>query len=88
MVLKNSSLSDLAFDTVSGRKPSRFRRMRFFSSTVNRTATNDSSRYSVSTLVTKHSFFSSHHIQLMQMLFGGRSSGVTGLKLALMVLPL
>jgi hypothetical protein len=35
MSLKNSSLSALALDTVNGWKPSRLRRMRFFSSTVN-----------------------------------------------------
>ena len=36
MILKNSSLSGFAFETVRGWNPSRFRRMRFFSSTLNR----------------------------------------------------
>lgn len=36
MILKKSSESAFALLTVNGLKPSRFRRMRFFSSTVNR----------------------------------------------------
>ena len=85
MILKNSSLSALPFETVSGWKPSRLRRIRFFSSTVNRKATSCSSREMVSTLVAKHSCRSSHQIQLTVMLFGGRSSGAIGAKVALMV---
>lgn len=50
--LKNSSLSGLVLETVAGRNPSRLRRMRFFSSTVNRTATSDSNNEIVSTEVT------------------------------------
>src|SRR5690554_5657881 len=49
--LKKFSLSALAFDTVSGLNPSKFLRIRFFSSTVNRTAINDSSNEMQSTLV-------------------------------------
>lgn len=44
MTLKNSSLSGFALETVSGRNPSRLRRIRFFSSTVKRTPTSDSRR--------------------------------------------
>lgn len=75
MTLKKSSESDLALLTVKGLNPSRFRRIRFFSSTVNRfgAATSCSSRWMVSTDVTKHSCFSSHQIQLIQILLGGRS---------------
>ena len=87
MTLKNSSLSDLAFETVRGRKPSRFLRMRFFSSTVNRTLTNCSRRYMVSTLVMKYSSFSSHQMQLTQILRAGLASGVTGANDVLIVLP-
>lgn len=52
--LKNSSLSDLALDTVKGWNPSRLRRIRFFSSTLKRfgAATSCSSRWIVSTDVT------------------------------------
>jgi hypothetical protein len=83
MSLKNASLSGLAFETVSGRNPSRFLLIRFFSSTVNRAATGYSKRYIVSKLVTKHSFLSSQNMQLIQILFGGRSSKAIGLKNAI-----
>src|SRR2546423_6953706 len=87
IVLKKSSLSALDLETVNGLKPSKLRLMRFFSSTVKRTATSDSRRKIVSTLVTKHSFFSSHQMQLIVMLLGGRSSGAILLKSAWIVLP-
>ena len=87
MSLKNSSDSGLPLETVKGRNPSRFLLILFFSSTVNRAATSCSSRDIASTLVTKHSFFSSQYMQLMQMLLGGLSSGVTGWKVVVIVLP-
>lgn len=54
IILKNSSDSALALLTVSGWKPSRLRRMRFFSSTVKRegAARSCSRRWIVSTEVT------------------------------------
>src|SRR5665213_1072291 len=78
--LKKSSLSALDLDTVNGRNPSKLRRTLFFSSTVKRTPTSASKRYIVSTLVTKHSFFSFHQMQLMVILLVDRSSGATTLK--------
>jgi hypothetical protein len=87
IILKKSSLSALALDTVSGRNPSRFLRIRFFSSTVKRTFTNCSSRKMVSTLVMKHSSFSSHQMQLTQILRAGRASGAIGANDVVIVLP-
>ena len=93
MSLKNSSDSGFAFETVKGLKPSKFLRILFFSSTVNLAATNCSNKEIVSTLVTKKScgFSLSHSLsqtmQLMQILFGGRSSADTGLKVVVIVLP-
>ena len=54
ITLKNSSLSALALLTVSGWNPSRFLRIRFFSSTLNRlgAASSCSRRWIVSTDVT------------------------------------
>lgn len=54
MILKNSSLSGLALETVCGWKPSKLRRIRFFSSTLKRfgAATSCSRRWIVSTDVT------------------------------------
>lgn len=87
MTLKNSSLSAFPLDTVNGRNPSRFLRIRFFSSTVKFAATKCCSRLIVSTLVTKHSFLSSQNMQLMQKLFGGRSSAAIGENDVVIVLP-
>ena len=56
--LKKELVSSFNFATVSGVKPSRFRRIRFFSSTVKWTATKASNSAIVSTLVIKYSFCS------------------------------
>lgn len=90
MILKKSSDSDFALLTVRGLNPSRLRRILFFSSTVNLlgAATSCSRRCIVSTDVTKHSFFSSHQIQLMHMLLGGLSFTGTARNVAVRRLPL
>lgn len=87
MTLKNSSVSGLALETVSGLKPSKFRRMRFFSSTVKRAATIPSRSEMVSTLVTYASFFSAHQMQLTDREWFFQSSCETTLKVVKMSLP-
>jgi hypothetical protein len=89
IILKKSSESAFALLTVNGLNPSRFRRMRFFSSTVNLfgETTSCSKRWMVSTDVTKHSCLSSHHMQLTHILLGGRSLTGTARKVAVRRLP-